>query len=100
LFSRAVLIPAPHGDHHIGRLDRVCGELLRELLGDVQADLGHGLADRGVDLIGWGGSGGAHAHGTGAVVVQQPGGHLGAAGVVHTDEQHLGNRGHRCSRIG
>jgi hypothetical protein len=47
----------------------------------------------GVDGFGGGRSGGADPDAAGGVVVQQRGGHLGAAGVVDADEQHLGKVG-------
>jgi len=56
---------------------------------EVDADLGHGGSDGGVDLVGRGGSGGADIDPACGMVLQKGGGHLRTAGVVHADEQHL-----------
>ena len=59
----------------------------------VDADLGHGLDDGRVDVVGRGGAGGADDDPVAGVVGEQGGGHLGAAGVVDADEQDLGAGG-------
>jgi hypothetical protein len=45
-------VPAAHGDNDIGRLDLLGGEPFGDLAGDVDADLGHGPDDGGVELAG------------------------------------------------
>ena len=53
--------------------------------------------DGGVDRVGRCGAGGSDADRALGVVVEQGGGHLGAAGVVDADEQDLGEVGHQYS---
>ncbi|NEA34981.1 hypothetical protein G3I17_25485 [Streptomyces sp. SID13031] len=38
-------------------------------------------------------SGGPHDHAAGGMVIEQPGGHLGAARVVDADDENLGKSG-------
>src|SRR5215475_8630887 len=45
-------VAAAHGDHNVGSLHLVSSKWLGELSGDVEADLGHGLDDGGVELAG------------------------------------------------
>ena len=45
-------VTAAHGDHHVGLADGLVGQDLRLLSRDVDADLGHGLHGRRVDLSG------------------------------------------------
>jgi hypothetical protein len=45
-------VATAHGDDDVGGLDGVSGELLGELVGKVDADLVHDLADGRVDLVG------------------------------------------------
>ena len=45
-------VAAAHGDHDVGGLDFAGGQRLGELVGDVESDLGHGLDDGGVELVG------------------------------------------------
>ncbi len=82
-------VSAPHGDHHVSRLDDLVGPRLGELLGDVQADLGHRVGDVAMDLLGWRRPGRADAHRSLRVVVEQRGCHLTPPGVVDADEQDL-----------
>jgi hypothetical protein len=49
---------------------------------EVDADLGHGGADGGVDRVGRSRSGGAHLDPPCRMVLEEGGGHLGAAWVV------------------
>ena len=56
----------------------------------VDAELGHRLDDRGVDVVGRGGAGGADHDPVAGVVGEEGGRHLRAAGVVDADEQDLG----------
>ena len=86
------LVAAAHGDDDVGGLDGGVVELLRVGAGGAQVDaeLGHGLDDGRVDVVGRGGAGGADDDPVTGVVGEQRGGHLGAAGVVDADEQHLG----------
>src|SRR5580693_4753093 len=87
-------VAAAHGDDDIGGPDLVAGQRLGELAGQVEADLGHGLDDGGVDLAGGLGPGGGHADLPGGLVVEQGGGHLGPAGIVDADEEHVRDAGH------
>ena len=88
-------VAAAHGDHDVGRPDGGLVEPLRvgAARREVDADLGHGLDDGGVDVVGRGGAGGADHDAVAGVVGEQRGGHLGAAGVVDADEQDLGAGG-------
>ena len=81
-------VAAAHGDDDVGGLDGVGGEQLGTLGGDVDADLGHGLADGRVDRSAGADPAERTSTAAGGVVVEEGGGHLGAAGVVHADEQH------------
>ena len=81
-------------DDDIGGLDLVAGEGLGVLAGDVQADLGHRGDNGGVELAGGLGSGRGDPDTPGGLVVQQRGGHLGAARVVRADEEHSWDVGH------
>jgi DNA-binding transcriptional ArsR family regulator/GNAT superfamily N-acetyltransferase len=87
-------VAAPHRDHDVGGLDGRGREDLRPLAREVDAELGHGLPDGGVDRVGGRGAGAAHLHRVAAVVAQQRGRHLRAARVVDADEQDGGD-GHR-----
>jgi hypothetical protein len=78
------------GDDDVGGLHGFGGEGFGEFLGQVEPDLGHGLRDGGVDRVGGRGAGGADHDPALGVVVEQSGGHLGAAGVVDADEQDFG----------
>jgi hypothetical protein len=69
-------------------------ELLRERGGQVDADLGHRRTDGRVDLGGGRGTRGADLYQPLGVVVEQSGGHLRSARVVHTDEEDLWDVGH------
>jgi hypothetical protein len=59
-----------------------------ELLGDVDAFLGHGVHRGAVDLVAGFGSTGPGDGSVARVVVEEPQGHLGPAGVVHAQEEH------------
>jgi len=78
-----------HEEEGDKRLDGLVGERLRELAGEVEADLAHRREDRGAEAVGGLGAGGAHDDGPPAEVIAEGGGHLRAAGVVDTDVQHL-----------
>ncbi|CDZ91523.1 hypothetical protein RHRU231_840052 [Rhodococcus ruber] len=84
-------VAAAHGDDHVRGGDDVVGERFGELGAEIEAELGHGLDHHRVDRRDRRGARGADVDAATGVVIQQGGGHLGAAGVVHTDEQHLRN---------
>jgi hemoglobin len=88
-------VAAAHRDHDVRRLHFPGRQRLGELRGDIQADLGHGLDDGGVQLAGRLGAGRGHPDPPARLLGQQGGGHLGAAGVVGADEQHLGDISHQ-----
>ena len=84
-------VAAAHRDHGVRGADELVGERLRELLGEVDADLGHRL-DRGrVDLLGRIRAGGADVHPTVGELVQQSRRHLAPPRVMDADEQDLGH---------
>ncbi len=62
-------------------------------MGEVDAQFGHGCHDGGVDVIGGCGAGRPDQDLVACMEAQECGGHLGAASVVHADEQHLRNGG-------
>ena len=86
-------VAAAHGDDDVGGADDVVGERLGERGGDVDPEFGHGGDARRRSMAAAGlGAGGADVHpALAAQCWSRAGGHLGAAGVVHADEQHLGH---------
>src|SRR5205823_10945842 len=84
-------VAAAHRDDHVGGLDHGPGERLRELPADVDADLAHGLDDRGVQLFRGLAAGRAHLDPPGRELIKEPGRHMAAPGVVYADEQDFRN---------
>src|SRR5262249_12412281 len=85
-------VAASHRDHDVGLAHGVVGQTLRRLRGDVQPHLRHRLDHSWVDLIGWRASGRADEDPALGVPVEERGGDLAPAGVVHANEQHLRRR--------
>ena len=86
-------VTAAHRDDDIGGADDLVGPWLRVLAGDVDADFGHRVDGRRVDLGSRFGTAGVHQDAVAGEVLQPAGGHLGAAGVVDAEEQD-GGGGH------
>ena len=83
-------VPAPHRHHDVGCADRVVGERRGEPLRHVEAELGHDLDHHRVHPIGGLRPRGPHHHPVPAELLREQRRHLGAAGVVDADVQHLG----------
>ena len=83
-------VAAAHRDHDVGGAHDLVGERLRELLAHVDAELLHRLDTAGLISS----AGAMPAERTwmrpSRAQLDEPGGHLAAAGVVDADEQHLG----------
>ncbi len=85
---RAV-VSAAHGDEEVGVLGEFGGELAGVGAGEVEADLLHDGEDFGVDAGAGVGSGGDGVSPGGVgELIEEGGGHLGAAGVVDAGEDH------------
>jgi hypothetical protein len=69
-------VAATHGDDHVRLADRIDGEGLRRLGGNIDADFGHGLDGGWVDLVAGIGAGGADFDAVAGQVGQPGGGHL------------------------
>ena len=87
-------VAATHRDNDIGGLDGLVGERLGKLMKQIDADLGHGPTDAGVDLFGWSGTRGTYVDTSLRGPMEQGRRHLGTAGIVDADEQHLGDVRH------
>src|SRR5205085_863965 len=87
-------VAAPHRDHDVGLPDRVVGQELRPLGGEIDVELGHRRDDGRVERAGGRAPGGPDVDATRGVAVEQRRGHLRATGVVDADEEHGGAIGH------
>lgn len=83
-------VTAAHGHHHVGRVEAGVGPAVRDPAGDVDARLGRDGNCGRVDLRRWGRASREHPDPAAGRLLQPGGGHLGAAGIVHTDEKHRG----------
>ena len=90
-------VAAAHGDADVRLLDRVHGEDLRRFGRDVDAHLGHDRDGGGIDPVAGVGAGGTDLDAVSGQVAQPRRGHLRAAGIVDTDEEHRGLVGHQGS---
>ena len=79
-------VATAHGDDDIASLDGVGGENFGSLVGEVDTFFAHGFEDDRIDRVGWGRSGGADFNRVAGEVVEVARGHLGATGIVDTDE--------------
>src|SRR5690606_28779691 len=80
-------VAAAHRDHDVGLLHGIHREQLRLAARDVDARLFHRFDRDRVDLVLRLGAGGAHVDAVPGEVLQEAGGHLRSAGVMHADEQ-------------
>jgi len=83
-------VAAAHGDDDVTGLDRLGGEDLGFLVGEINSFLAHRFDDSRVDGIPRGRARGADLDRVSSEVAQVAGSHLGAAGVVDTDKQYAG----------
>ena len=81
-------VAAAHRDDDVGGLDDLVGPRLGELVGDVDADLGHRRDRRRVHLVAGLGAARPRDRPVAGEVVEPPERHLRAPGVVHAEEQH------------
>lgn len=86
--------PRTHRDHDVGGTHRLVGQGFGELFRQVEAELAHHLHHGRVDLARGCAPGRAHLNPAARVVVEERGGHLAPACVVHAHEQHLGHIAH------
>jgi hypothetical protein len=82
-------VAAAHRDHDIGRANSLVGELLRRLVGQVDAELGHRLDDGRVERVGRLAASGTNADRAPGAELEQAGGHLASTRVVDADEQDI-----------
>src|ERR1019366_685594 len=86
-------VTAAHRDDHIGGADDVVGQGFGEGFGELDPPFGQRLDGQGADLLVGLRAGGTDVDLLGGQVLGQGCGHLGAAGVVDTDEQDLRDAG-------
>ena len=86
-------VTASHGDDDVGGSDYLVGPWLGDLPADVDPLFGHGGYGSLVDLVGGFGSTGKHVNMVVGEVTHPPGCHLGASGVVDTEEEDTGVEG-------
>lgn len=79
-------VATAHGDDNIASLDCVGSENLGSLFGEVDTFFAHGFDDDRIDRVGRGRSSGADFNRVAGKMVEVARGHLGATGIVDTDE--------------